>query len=87
MIEATAKAEKRRTSRKRAKPCQKKRQLALLLKSFGPWCHLCGAPFTDDNRPTLDHIIPVSQGGLNHVHNIRLACAPCNSRRGDNAAY
>jgi 5-methylcytosine-specific restriction endonuclease McrA len=32
---------------------------------------------------TLDHIIPVSRGGLNVTENLKWACVDCNSRRGD----
>lgn len=40
-------------------------------------CHYCHDPLTDDNR-TLDHVLPKSQGGMNHVDNLVLACASCN---------
>ena len=41
-------------------------------------CQLCGTT----ERPSLDHIIPWSQGGTDAVDNLRLLCIPCNSRRG-----
>lgn len=32
---------------------------------------------------TRDHIIPRSRGGNNDVENLRMACSPCNSARGN----
>lgn len=32
---------------------------------------------------TVDHIIPVSKGGTDHISNLRLAHASCNQRRGN----
>ena len=64
----------------------------LLLANVGDrdlWtCHLCGlfvdralvvpSPFA----PTMDHVIPVSRGGLHTYGNVRLAHFSCNTRRG-----
>lgn len=50
-------------------------------------CHLCGDHVEDveyDYRPsdpTLDHLIPVSEGGTHTRDNVRLAHMICNSRR------
>ena len=42
-----------------------------------PWCLWCGA--TRDL--TVDHIVPLSQGGSNESDNLRVLCRKCNSRR------
>jgi hypothetical protein len=40
--------------------------------------------YTDDLLPiTVDHIIPKSLGGENHMDNYQPMCAPCNFRKGN----
>jgi len=43
-------------------------------------CHWCSAPA---DPPTMDHIIPASQGGNFSVANLVLACWSCNQARAD----
>jgi 5-methylcytosine-specific restriction protein A len=43
-----------------------------------PWCENCRA-YED---LTVDHIIPVAQGGSHARHNLQVLCRPCNSRKG-----
>lgn len=31
---------------------------------------------------TIDHVVPLAQGGSNHPFNLVAACSPCNNRRG-----
>ena len=51
-------------------------------------CHLCGAPVErglsgmHPEGPTIDHLIPLSLGGLDLLHNVALAHRTCNTRRG-----
>ena len=50
-------------------------------------CQLCGTPVhadapTPQERPTLDHIVPQSQGGPHTPHNHPLAHGLCNAMRG-----
>lgn len=45
-------------------------------------CVYCGQP---SQRLTMDHIMPLSLGGLHTVHNIVPACRSCNSRKKDGA--
>lgn len=45
-------------------------------------CYLCGDALNDDGV-TLDHVVPLSRGGEHSGENLRVACRPCNSRKGD----
>lgn len=52
-------------------------------------CHICRRK-TDPNKqvphpkaPTLDHVVPLAQGGTHEPSNCRTACFLCNSLKGD----
>ena len=51
-------------------------------------CHWCGAEMSlhplDKNFATIEHIIPLSRGGLDNRNNMALACMACNQKRGNN---
>ena len=66
----------------------------LLVRRDGRKCQLCGkelffgdAAFTRKrmveagDSPTIDHIIPLSEGGSDGLDNLRLTCPPCNHHR------
>lgn len=44
-------------------------------------CHWCPT-MIDLDTSTVDHVIPLRNGGLDHGNNRVLACKPCNERRG-----
>ena len=52
-------------------------------------CHLCGGAIdpTLSGRhrwgPTIDHVVPLSRGGLHCYANVRAAHLRCNASRGD----
>lgn len=54
-------------------------QWVLLLEQYGNKCLSCER---DDVVLTQDHIIPLSQGGINEITNIQPLCGPCNSSKG-----
>lgn len=63
--------------------------LAVLLERDGYTCQIC-YEFVDTNEevphpkaPTIDHIIPLSKGGLHGYENVQLAHFRCNSLRRD----
>lgn len=49
-------------------------------------CCWCGDAFSDlpntTRSPTLEHVIPLSQGGADHPDNMAVACVRCNQKRG-----
>lgn len=47
-------------------------------------CQYCGKSGKNGNVAlTLDHVLPQSRGGRNEWSNLVIACAPCNSKKGD----
>ena len=68
------------------------RRRALKLKQLGHWpmpetewlmtlrlyryCYLCSKRLNSHYH--IEHVIPLSRGGLHEPNNVRLACAPCN---------
>lgn len=47
----------------------------------GGFCLGCKTHFMQQHL-TVDHIIPVSKGGTDHISNLQLLCHDCNSRKG-----
>lgn len=45
-------------------------------------CVMCGGEFTNENKYTLDHILPLSKGGGLTLENIQLLHHSCNSSKG-----
>lgn len=45
------------------------------------FCMYCGNQFTD-KQLTRDHVLPVSQGGINQWNNVVAACQRCNNHKG-----
>ena len=54
----------------------------LVLEAKGRACQV-GLPGCTKAATTRDHIIPVAQGGTASLDNLRPACRPCNSKRGN----
>lgn len=52
----------------------------LLRQRDGDHCYLCRKDMTG-LRAVIEHIIPISHGGLNEPHNVALACSNCNMRK------
>lgn len=54
-----------------------------LINSKGNICELCGKPIDNMKDCTIDHILPISKGGLTTIDNCRLAHRECNLIRGN----
>lgn len=51
-------------------------------ESLGKQCLCCGR---SDTPMTVDHVIPLSKGGTNFIHNIQPLCEHCNKSKGARA--
>lgn len=90
-----------RKQRKRAWDRRRARKLAAyvedidpdyVLKRDGYRCQICGKRLAIAERvphpkaPTIDHIIPLAQGGTHEYSNVQAAHFMCNAMKGDRAA-
>jgi 5-methylcytosine-specific restriction endonuclease McrA len=44
-------------------------------------CNSCKRKFSSNLKPTMDHVIPLSKGGLHSFENIQALCKKCNSTK------
>lgn len=44
-------------------------------------CYICGTPVWQGVNLHMDHVVPVSRGGVHCADNLRPACGPCNHRK------
>jgi 5-methylcytosine-specific restriction endonuclease McrA len=54
----------------------------MLRRLQGDACYICSEPFTTEDGPTQDHVIPRAKGG-GHAGNVLLAHLACNNAKGD----
>ncbi len=52
--------------------------LRRLVQFWGERCAYCGV---SGSRLQVEHIVPASRGGSDHVSNLTVACGPCNRRK------
>lgn len=57
-----------------------------LISKTGGKCEYCGRTCNKKNM-TIDHVLPVSRGGLTEIQNLRLACYPCNQEKGNGISF
>lgn len=70
------------TSDKKAKRRKNYKRIREVLFNRGHTvCEWCENPLTPKNS-TIEHIIPLKVGGLDHENNMTLACKSCNEKRG-----
>lgn len=66
--------------RAKRKPSKNRRRKFRLLMRCNK-CRWCNIVLTMQTA-TIEHIIPLARGGLDHHNNMALACRPCNEARG-----
>lgn len=76
---AAAKTSRRHARKRQAPGHFTAEEFAHLCESRGHCCTYCGA----QTKMTVDHVVPLSRGGSNHIENIAPACLSCNSRKRD----
>lgn len=54
-----------------------------LINKNGAICALCGKPIETMKDCTIDHITPISKGGLTTIENCQLAHKKCNAHKGN----
>lgn len=52
-----------------------------LVVQYGRRCLMCGKQ-EPEIKLTIDHVIPIAQGGSNNVSNLQPLCSTCNKRKG-----
>lgn len=57
---------------------------AYIIERDGSRCHLCGELCSAEDV-SLDHVIPLAQGGSHAPENLRVAHLSCNARKRDRA--
>lgn len=83
-----ASSKRHRSHIKRAKNGGERFTLREIAERDGWKCHLCGGAVPDrawmarDKDPTIDHLVPVSEGGEHTRKNVALAHNRCNWERG-----
>lgn len=69
-----------RRARRRQLPREVVDRDALIARDKGR-CYLCGC-FPAAEALVLDHVVPLARGGAHTSDNLRVACQPCNLRKG-----
>lgn len=58
-------------------------EFTVLLERHGMWCYLCESPIGLDESVDMDHVQPLSRGGLHCYDNIRPTHSSCNRSKND----
>lgn len=58
-------------------------KISALISRDGHACIYCGKTAEQARVLTIEHFIPISHGGTNHLDNMAFACKPCNMRVGN----
>lgn len=81
---APQKPPRRKTSQRRPRSLRGAAQL--LRAQMKDQCVYCGVSLDDATR-TVDHVVPRSRGGKDHLSNYVLSCLGCNNVKGDRTVH
>lgn len=78
--EAFQRFEKKNIWNIQGRPDKKKNEtlLALIERDDGTDCFFCGIPTYAGENQTIEHFLPVADGGNNNLKNLCIACKSCN---------
>ena len=58
-----------------------------IIKAQNNRCLKCGKEFTEVERPTRDHVVPLSRGGKDTRDNVCALCHQCNAQKSNDLDY
>lgn len=64
---------------------ERKWRVRMLVRASGGLCRYCAKPVAREDI-TIDHVVPLSQGGLDVAENLALSCMSCNQEKGSGVA-
>ena len=79
---ATKSSHKRRTNEKNTENTLTTQEWLDILEEQDNTCNMCQVKFSDEIKPTCDHIYPVSLGGGLTRENVQALCRSCNCSKG-----
>ena len=82
LIRTEAAMSEQRTKAEREKARQLRKSEWWRRKLHEPICYYCQEPQTRATV-TMDHLVPIAEGGSSNKSNIVVACKTCNSRKKD----
>lgn len=53
-----------------------------LNEKYGNVCQICNKDISNQYDLCIEHVIPKSKGGTNHIENLSIACRTCNTKKG-----
>lgn len=52
-----------------------------VVAAYGEDCYICGGAPEEVGSMTVDHVVPLSQGGTYDIENLRPCCLGCNQEK------
>ena len=58
-----------------------------IIKAQNNRCLKCGIEFSEEERPTRDHVVQLSRGGKDTTDNVCALCHRCNAQKANDLDY